>query len=117
MDARLEARAAGGVEVTYLQLNSFFMAPVLFLYFMRFGTSRLCRDRMPVLLMVLSTALFDNLIILSGIVGYDESKLSGIYIFKAPIEDFAYAVVVVPLVVLVRDLVERISARREGVNK
>jgi lycopene cyclase domain-containing protein len=100
--------------VTYLQLNSFVVAPIFVLYFVRFGTTRLCRDRMPVLLMVLSTALFDNLIVLSGIVGYDSSKLSGIYIFKAPIEDFAYSIVVVPLVVLASDLVKRISARRDS---
>lgn len=42
--------------------------------------------------LLLLTAIFDNLIIMAGIVAYDPQYLSGIYIGKAPIEDFAYAV-------------------------
>ena len=37
------------------------------------------------------TAIFDNVIIGLGIVAYDESKISGIKIGLAPIEDFAYS--------------------------
>jgi len=48
--------------------------------------------------MLLLTAVFDNLIILSGIVDYDDSKLFGINIGVVPIEDFAYTVVAVLLV-------------------
>jgi lycopene cyclase domain-containing protein len=48
--------------------------------------------------MLVLTAVFDNLIILSGIVDYDESKLMGINILAVPIEDFAYTVVAVLLV-------------------
>lgn len=51
--------------------------------------------------MLLLTAIFDNLIIASGIVAYDASKISGIFIGLAPIEDFAYtiaAVLIVPSV-------------------
>ncbi|AOY56350.1 MAG: hypothetical protein RI933_671 [Actinomycetota bacterium] len=44
------------------------------------------------LVLVLLTAVFDNLIILTGIVAYDPSLISGIKIGVAPIEDFAYAV-------------------------
>lgn len=43
------------------------------------------------------TAVFDSLIIASGIVGYNHSTLLGWYIGRAPIEDFAYAVVAVIL--------------------
>ncbi|NBQ98281.1 MAG: lycopene cyclase domain-containing protein [Microbacteriaceae bacterium] len=39
------------------------------------------------------TLVFDNIIIGLGIVDYDVSKLSGIYLGFAPIEDFAYTVV------------------------
>ncbi|MEN9713830.1 MAG: hypothetical protein RLZZ164_494 [Actinomycetota bacterium] len=88
--------------MTYLQLNSFFLAPVMIWYFVVFGTSRLCRDRMPVLILMLMTALFDNIIVATGIVAYDESKLSGIKIIFAPIEDFGYTLALVPLVVLLR---------------
>ena len=48
--------------------------------------------------MLILTAVFDNLIILAGIVGYDETKLMGIIIGVIPIEDFAYTVVAVLLV-------------------
>jgi lycopene cyclase domain-containing protein len=48
--------------------------------------------------MLILTAVFDNLIVLSGIVAYDESKLIGLKIGLVPIEDFAYTVVAVLLV-------------------
>lgn len=46
------------------------------------------------------TAIFDSLIIYFGIVGYDPAKLLGIYVWRAPIEDFVYAVVSVIIVAL-----------------
>ena len=48
--------------------------------------------------MLLMTLIFDNLIIGSGIVDYDYSKTSGIRLFLAPIEDFAYTIVALVLV-------------------
>jgi lycopene cyclase domain-containing protein len=48
--------------------------------------------------MLILTAVFDNLIILAGIVDYDAIKLMGIYVGVVPIEDFAYTVVAVLLV-------------------
>lgn len=48
--------------------------------------------------MLLLTAVFDNLIVASGIVAYDESKLLGIKILTVPVEDFAYTIVAVLLV-------------------
>lgn len=48
--------------------------------------------------MLLMTLVFDNLIIASGIVDYDYSKTSGIRLFLAPIEDFAYTLVALVLV-------------------
>ena len=47
------------------------------------------------------TAVFDSLIIHFGIVAYDTSKILGIYIGKAPIEDFAYplsGVILIPYI-------------------
>ena len=88
--------------MTYMQLNSFFVVPILFLYFAKFRTSRLCFDRVPVLVLMVMTAIFDNFIVAFGIVSYDESKLSGIKIVYAPVEDFAYTLVLVPLIVLIR---------------
>jgi len=42
--------------------------------------------------LVFITALFDSLAIHYGIFSYDHSKIIGTYIFKAPVEDFAYAI-------------------------
>lgn len=99
--------------MTYLQINSFFVVPILFLYFAKFRTSRLCYDRVPVLILMIMTAIFDNIIVLTGIVSYDESKISGIKILAAPIEDFAYTLVLVPLIVLVRAYYESWLSKKE----
>ena len=100
--------------MTYLQLNSFFVVPILFLYFAKFRTSRLCFDRVPVLVLMVMTAIFDNVIVATGIVSYDESKLSGIKILYAPIEDFAYTLVLVPLIVLIRSYYNQVVSKRQS---
>ena len=43
------------------------------------------------------TAVFDNVMIGVGLVGYNESLISGALIGIAPLEDFAYAVAAVVL--------------------
>ncbi|MFZ1250666.1 MAG: lycopene cyclase domain-containing protein [Candidatus Microsaccharimonas sp.] len=48
-------------------------------------------------LMVL-TLVFDNVIVGTRIVGYDTSKLLGIYLGVAPVEDFFYALLAVIIV-------------------
>jgi lycopene cyclase domain-containing protein len=100
--------------MTYLQLNSFFLVPILFLYFAKFRTSRLCFDRVPVLVLMVMTAIFDNFIVAFGIVSYDESKLSGIKILYAPVEDFAYTLVLVPLIVLIRSYYNQFVLKRQS---
>ena len=94
-------------------MNSWFILPILIWYFARFRTSRLCYDRIPLLILMLMTAVFDNLIILAGIVSYDESKLSGIKVLVAPIEDFAYTLVPVPLIALVQSYFLQWQSRRK----
>jgi lycopene cyclase domain-containing protein len=49
-------------------------------------------------LMFTLTAIFDNVIIGTGIVAYDDDKLLGIKILYAPIEDFAYTAVALVLI-------------------
>lgn len=44
------------------------------------------------------TAVFDSLIIAKGIVAYNGAKLLGVYIVRAPLEDFVYTIVSVLLV-------------------
>jgi lycopene cyclase domain-containing protein len=55
-------------------------------------------------LVLLMTLVFDNLIILAGIVGYDEALISGIKLGIAPIEDFSYTLVGLVLIPLTWEL-------------
>ncbi|MDH4397087.1 MAG: lycopene cyclase domain-containing protein [Actinomycetota bacterium] len=55
-------------------------------------------------LVLLMTLVFDNLIILAGIVGYDETLISGIRLGIAPIEDFSYTLVGLVLIPLTWEL-------------
>ena len=81
--------------MTYLALNLTFM-------FTAFVILNLISRKSPwraigftMLWMLLVTLVFDNVIIGLEIVGYDKSKISGILLGLAPIEDFAYTVVAV----------------------
>jgi lycopene cyclase domain-containing protein len=81
--------------MTYLALNVTFM-------FIAFVILNLVSRKSPwraigftMLWMLLVTLVFDNVIIGLEIVGYDKSKISGILLGLAPIEDFAYTVVAV----------------------
>ena len=46
-------------------------------------------------IMLITTAVFDNVIIGTGLVAYDPNTLLGIMINQAPIEDFAYTIAAV----------------------
>ena len=48
--------------------------------------------------LILITTVFDSLAIYFGIFSYENSKIIGIHIFKAPVEDFAYAIAAALLV-------------------
>ena len=49
------------------------------------------------LVVLAMTAVFDNVMISVGLVGYDPDRISGLRIGVAPLEDFAYAVAAVVL--------------------
>ena len=81
--------------MTYLALNMTFML-------IAFVTLNLVSRKSPwraigftMCWMLLVTLVFDNIIIGLEIVGYDKTKISGILLGLAPIEDFAYTVVAV----------------------
>lgn len=82
---------------TYLLLNVLFIAIVCFIT--RIKPQRPSRAFVVtfVVLMVL-TAIFDNLIVGLSIVGYNPDKILGATIGVAPVEDFMYAVLAVLLV-------------------
>ena len=44
------------------------------------------------IIVLILTAVFDNVLVGTGIVGYDESLISGAKVGVAPLEDFAYAI-------------------------
>ena len=62
-------------------------------------------------LLLLLTAVFDNVMIGIGLVGYDESLISGVFVGIAPLEDFAYSIAAA---VLLPCLWSLIGARRGG---
>lgn len=63
-----------------------------------------------ILLMTL-TAIFDNVIIGTGLVDYDDSLISGVRIGVAPIEDFAYTLAALVLLPALWELVPVRPAR------
>ncbi len=101
--------------MTYSLLNSVFLAVALVFFVASMAvigvqmrrrgqrsTSRsarrpnlLVKYALTLLVLLVFTAVFDNLIIGAGIVAYDPAKISGIMIGIAPIEDFAYTVAAV----------------------
>ncbi len=96
-------------QFTYLALNVVFML-------IAFVTLNLFSRKSPwraigftLFWMLLTTLVFDNVIIALGIVGYDETKISGLLLGLAPIEDFAYTVVSVLAVAIIWTRVTRSS--------
>ena len=96
-------------QFTYLALNVVFML-------IAFVTLNLFSRKIPwrtigftLFWMLLTTLVFDNVIIALGIVGYDETKISGLLLGLAPIEDFAYTVVTVLAVAIIWTRVTRSS--------
>jgi lycopene cyclase domain-containing protein len=84
--------------MSYWLLNLFFVVPALmFLALARKYINWKVLGLAAVALFIL-TAVFDNFIVGSGIVAYDEKLISGILIGFAPIEDFAYTLVATILI-------------------
>lgn len=82
---------------TYILLNIIFLGLVL--------TAFRIKPRLPsrlwwlvAIALLLLTAVFDSILIFTNIIAYDDSKLLGIYIGKAPLEDFFYAVLAVIII-------------------
>ena len=78
--------------MTYWLLNAIFLAPVLVI-----GILAARRLRWPALgitaaVLLIMTAVFDNIMISVGLVDYAPQLISGAFVGIAPLEDFAYAV-------------------------
>ena len=61
----------------------------------RRGRGLIWKYASTLIVLLLFTAVFDNLIVGLGIVAYDPAKISGVFIGVAPIEDFAYSIAAV----------------------
>ena len=90
--------------MSYLALNAVFLGSVILVGF-------IMRKQLPwraiflaTGVLVIATAVFDNLIVGTGIVAYDESLILGIKIGFAPIEDFAYALAAPLLISIAAEL-------------
>lgn len=78
----------------YLVLNLIVMGLVLVGLHLFVRRKLLSRRSLYVLLvLVLLTIIFDSVIVQQRIVAYNLDHILGVYIIKAPVEDFAYAVV------------------------
>jgi lycopene cyclase domain-containing protein len=80
---------------TYLWLSLAVLAPVSavsLVVLARKGRGALVPALVTVVVLVALTAVFDNVIVGTGIVGYDPTRILGLRVGVAPIEDFAYAI-------------------------
>jgi lycopene cyclase domain-containing protein len=86
--------------MTYWALNAFFLGAVTIVVIVTLLARRPPRWLAVLLagvILLIATAVFDNVMIGVGLVGYDRALISGVFIGAAPIEDFAYAVAAVVL--------------------
>lgn len=86
--------------MTYWLLNLPFLAVVAVVALAAVLARRAPRWRavgLAAVVLLIMTAVFDNVLVATGIVGYDATRISGVLVGVAPIEDFAYAVAAVVL--------------------
>jgi lycopene cyclase domain-containing protein len=103
--------------MTYTLLNVVFLAVVALVAIAAVVARRAPRWRavgLAAVLLLTLTAIFDNVIIGTGLVAYDDSLISGVRIGLAPIEDFAYTVAALVLLPSVWELLRRPRARQDS---
>jgi lycopene cyclase domain-containing protein len=86
--------------MTYWLLNLPFLAVVAVVALAAILARRAPRWRvvgLTAIVVLVLTAVFDNVLVGVGIVGYDRALISGVFVGVAPIEDFAYAVAAIVL--------------------
>ena len=75
---------------------------------------RMAASAIAALLLLVLTAVFDNLMIAAGLFSYPPEHLSGLRVGLAPLEDFSYAVCAAFLVPAVYTLLPRGAARERA---
>jgi len=79
--------------MNYLALNCVFMLMAFVILNVVVRKSPWKLIGWTLLVMVLVTLVFDNVIVALGIVDYDLNKISGVLLGLVPVEDFAYTIV------------------------
>lgn len=100
--------------MTYWLLNLPFLAVVAVAVVAAVLARRAPRWRavgLTAIVVLVLTAVFDNVLVGVGIVGYDRDLISGVLIGVAPIEDVAYAIAAI---VLLPALWSLLTPRRSG---
>jgi lycopene cyclase domain-containing protein len=103
--------------MTYTLLNVVFLTVVVLVAIVGLVVRRSPRWRavgLAAVLLLTLTAVFDNVIIGTGLVAYDDDLISGVRIGIAPIEDFAYTVAALVLLPAVWELLRREPSRHDG---
>ncbi len=81
--------------MTYWTLNAIFLAVVAVVALVALRRVRWAAVGITLAILLVMTAVFDNIMISVGLVAYNESLISGAFIGVAPLEDFAYTIAAV----------------------
>jgi lycopene cyclase domain-containing protein len=81
--------------MTYWALNGIFLALVAIVAVTAARRVRWAAVGLAAALLLVMTAVFDNVMIGIGLVDYAPSRISGAFVGSAPLEDFAYAIAAV----------------------
>ncbi|NYG98176.1 lycopene cyclase domain-containing protein [Schumannella luteola] len=100
--------------MTYWALNAFFLGAILIVVIAAALARRTPRWRAAALtafVLLVMTAIFDNVMIAVGLVGYDPARISGAKLGIAPLEDFSYAIAAIVLLPVLWHLLPRRTSR------
>ena len=78
--------------MTYWTLNAIFLAVILVAALLAARRLPWAAVGLTAAVLLVMTAVFDNVMISIGLVAYNGSLISGAFIGFAPLEDFAYAI-------------------------
>ena len=81
--------------MTYWALNAIFLAVIVVVAVLARRRLRWPAVGITLAILLVMTAVFDNIMISVGLVAYNESLISGAFIGVAPLEDFAYTLAAV----------------------
>ena len=96
--------------MSYLELNIIFLGVILGALMALGKLKWSLAMTWTLVILIVATAIFDSVIVGVGIVAYDETRLLGINVGRAPIEDFFYAI----MAAIVVPIVWRFGGRKDG---